>query len=138
MLSLHCFNTASGMAQLQPMLIRLLFALAIRFNTASGMAQLQLTNAKSSNRAGQPCFNTASGMAQLQQIIRKIRMTATCFNTASGMAQLQLYREENNYGYQWFQYRKRYGPVATLTSSHSAHHLRGVFQYRKRYGPVAT
>ena len=35
-----------------------------------------------------------------------------------------------------FQYRKRYGPVATLQRINERSIMR--FQYRKRYGPVAT
>ena len=38
----QCFNTASGMAQLQPYLTANKLEAGIGFNTASGMAQLQL------------------------------------------------------------------------------------------------
>ena len=37
-----------------------------------------------------------------------------------------------------FQYRKRYGPVATGRSSLKELADRSMFQYRKRYYPVAT
>ena len=60
-----------------------------------------------------------------------------CFNTASGMAQLQLVAGDGAGEVSAFQYRKRYGPVATYGFCCSKNYGPG-FQYRKRYGPVAT
>ena len=60
------------------------------------------------------------------------------FNTASGIIQKQSFLMVATIAFiALFQYRKRYGPVATVTAK-SALLMGREFQYRKRYGPVAT
>ena len=85
------------------------------------------------------CFNTASGMAQLQRkVVSLVAVITDGFNTASGITQLQLLCKETEINGELFQYRKRYGPVATVYN-YVYEELGGdLFQYRKRYGPVAT
>ena len=83
------------------------------------------------------CFNTASGMGQLQQDNCFAPPVCGSFNTASGMGQLQPRHIPHSGARAHFQYRKRYGPVATLDLSSFGISTFG-FQYRKRYGPVAT
>ena len=60
-------------------------------------------------------FNTASGMAQLQlwKPPLKTFFLLQCFNTASGIALLQHVTAGSYDGDSQFQYRKRYGSVAT-------------------------
>ena len=111
----QCFNTASGMAQLQRKVVSLVAVITDGFNTASGITQLQLL-CKETEINGElfqyrkryvrvatlvqkgitllvktTSFNTASGMAQLQPYTTMYtkNLGEICFNTASGMAQLQ-------------------------------------------------
>ena len=61
------------------------------------------------------------------------------FNTASGIIQKQSFLMVATIAFiALFQYRKRYGPVATLDKMHDSMVFDNWFQYRKRYGPVAT
>ena len=70
---------------------------------------------------------------QLEKMLNRNVGLVICFNTASGMAllQLRLVSKAQAYGHRQVQYRKRYGPVATVPAARATR-LGLEFQYRKR------
>ena len=113
------FNTASGMAQLQPKSAALLTS-AFRFQYRKRYGPVA-TEVTMTYRIGEPyiCFNTASGMAQLQPEIFGAIMAEGGLAVSIPQAVWPSCNKEpvNMYPATLFefQYRKRYGPVATAS-----------------------
>ena len=135
------FNTASGIIQKQSFLMVATIAFIALFQYRKRYVNT-VTPKKDFKKWLLTClasFNTASGITLLQQVRGdekspfegRVSIPQAVWPSCNAKIEIETGADDSR-----FQYRKRYGPVATVIMNNPVWNIG--FQYRKRYYPVAT